>query len=282
MRFNIWNRTKHRRPSLQDVLGEAPLPSFPTLVLEVLANLRDPEMPVRVIAQQIMTDPSLSIRVLRMANSAAFGAQRTIDDVGHAVVLLGRRPVESLVLSIAIRDALPQNPAPGFQAQRFWRTSARRAAVAQSIADTLHPRTATMSFTAALLQDMAIPLLAHRRMEDYGRVLRHWHHTTEPLADLEESEFGWTHADVAEWLCEKWEIPGTLATAIGAHHLEGASAESVPPAVHLVALIQERSDSVEELVEAARDRYMLAPDKTMSAVTEAFVRADELARMLAA
>ena len=126
MMFSMWRRGKDKKPSLQDVLGDTPLPTFSSLVLEVLGLLRDPDVPVRTIAKRVMTDPSLSIRVLRMANSAAFGAQRTIDDVAHAVVFLGRRPVESLVLSVAVRDTLPQAPAPGFEANRFWRTSARR------------------------------------------------------------------------------------------------------------------------------------------------------------
>jgi len=282
MMFSMWRRGKDKKPSLQDVLGDTPLPTFSSLVLEVLGLLRDPDVPVRTIAKRVMTDPSLSIRVLRMANSAAFGAQRTIDDVAHAVVFLGRRPVESLVLSVAVRDTLPQAPAPGFEANRFWRTSARRAAAAQSLADALHPRTATMSFTAALLQDMAVPLLAHRRIEDYGRVLRHWHHTGGDLSALEASEFGWTHADIAEWLCAEWEIPATLAAAIGAHHLEGAAAQEVPPAVQLVALIQEHSESLDALVEAARQGYMLAPDQTVATIHTAFERADDLAKMLAA
>jgi len=280
--FSIWRRGKDARPSLQEILGDAPLPTFPSVVLEVLALLRNPDVAVSGIAERIMTDPSLSIRVLKMANSAAFGVQRKIDDVGHAVVFLGRRPVESLVLSVAIRDALPQSPAPGFVASRFWHTAARRAAAAQSLADALHPRTASMSFTAALLQDMAVPLLAHRRVEDYGRVLRHWHSTGGDLAHIEADEFGWTHADVAEWLCDAWEIPPTLAAAIGAHHVGDASSEEVPPAVHLVSLIQETSEDLEPLIEAARDSYMLDPDQTRSAVQDAFERAADLARFLAA
>ena len=218
MIFSRWRRDQNSKPSLEDVLGDAPIPTFPAIVLEVLAQLRDPDVPVRAIAEHLMTEPNLTLRVLRMANSAAFGAQQTIDDVGHAVVFLGRRPVESLVLSVAIRDVLPRAAAPGFESTRFWRTAARRAAAAQALADALHPRTATMSFTAALLQDMAVPILAHRRIEDYGRVLRHWHNTGGDLSRIEEDEFGWTHADIAQWLCTEWEIPESLATAIGAHH----------------------------------------------------------------
>jgi HD-like signal output (HDOD) protein len=113
-------------------------------------------------------------------------------------------------------------------------------------------------------------------------VLRHWHHTGGDLSALEAAEFGWTHADIAEWLCGEWEIPATLAAAIGAHHLEGAAAKEVPPAVQLVALIQEHSESLDALVEAARQGYMLAPDHTVAAIQTAFERADDLAKMLAA
>ena len=282
MALSLFRRKKDPRSELGAVLGDAPLPTFPNLVLEVLSELRDPDVPVRRVADRLKSEPNLSIRLLQMANSGAFGPRRSIDDVAHAMVFLGRRSVESLVLSVAVRDALPQGPAPGFNSPRFWRTSARRAAAAQALAEALHPRTATMSFTAALLQDMAVPLLAHQRQEDYGRVLNHWHHTGEDLAGLECSEFGWTHADIAGWLCEAWDIPETLAQAIAAHHDGDAPAEEVPPAVHLVSLIQEKSEDLSPLIDTARESYMLAPDQTHETVQAAFEQADELALILAA
>ncbi len=282
MSLNLWPRKKDNRAQLSEILGDAPLPTFPGLVLEVLSDLRDPDIPVRRIADRLKSDPSLTLRILKLANSGAYGTRRSIDDVAHAVVFLGRRPVESLVLSVAVRDVLPRAPAPGFDSSRFWRTAARRASAAQALAEALHPRTANISFTAALLQDMAVPLLAHRGRDDYGQVLEHWHHTGDDLASLETSEFGWNHADIAGWLCGEWEIPDTLRQAIAAHHDGNASAEQVPPAVHLVSLIQERSEDLTPLVETARDAYMLAPDRTVDVIQEAFERADALATILAA
>jgi HD-like signal output (HDOD) protein len=270
--------------ALAAVLGDAPLPTFPSLVLELMGDLRDPDLPVRQIADKLRLDPRLSVNVLQMANSAAYGARRTIDDVHHASVFLGRRSLESLVLSIAVREALPAPSSPSFDNSRFWRAAARRAATAQGLAGKLHPRTRGLSFTAALLSDMAIPLLVDRRHQDYAPILRAWHGADGDLPDLESERFGWTHADVASWLCDRWTIPDTLRDAIGGHHLEEFDETQVPPAVHLVGMLSERLDDpeIEPIVETARSQYGLAPDTTRDVIEEAFEQADALAVLLVA
>jgi len=282
MAIPFWRPKASPKCALSEVLGDAPLPTFPSLVFEVLGDLRNPDIPSRQIASRLQADPSLSIRVLKMANSAAYGARRSIDDVNHAVVFLGRRSVEALVLAVAVRDALPLAPAPGFDSSRFWRAAARRAASAQGFANVLHPRTAGMSFTAGLLQDMAVPLLAHRRGEEYGRILHHWHGTSGDLSAIEVQEFGWTHADVAGWLCQEWDIPQTLADAIAEHHDLTASAERVPPAIRLVSAMGEEADDLGPIIALAEDEYQVPADRVQGILEDAYERADDLASLLAA
>ena len=91
---------------------------------------------------------------------------------------------------------------------------------------------------------------------------------------------GGEHADVANWLCTKWEIPTSLKLAIAGHH--EAEVEDVPPAVTLVGLLSERlqAPEIEPIVETARDRFGLAADTTREVLEEAFEQADDLARML--
>lgn len=262
---------------LRKVLGDYELPAFRGTVLRMLDELRSPDSSASSIARVVSLDPGVSTRLLKLVNSPAFASSRSIDTVAQAVAMLGGSAVESLVLSIGIGSQLPKEPTEGFDSRRFWTAAARRAAVGQALAEIVQPATKALSFTASLLEDMALPLLAHNRGERYTALLTAWHHGEGVLPDLEASEFGWTHADVASWLCASWRLPEPLSEAIAGHH-PGVEELNCPVAVQLVACLgEEPGQGVDELIAQAKSRCDLDEDRTVEVLDAAFERAEELA-----
>ena len=273
------SRKTDPKKELKRVLGRYELPSFPGVVLEVLKELRAENAAARSVARILEGDPGMSVRLLKMTNSAAYGSARKTESVQQAIAVLGMSAVESLVLSIGIQTALPTSPAPGFDAKRFWRAAARRASAAQGFAALLHPATRSQSFTASLLQDMAVPMLVDSRGREYGRLLEAWHLGGESLEIAEKQELGCHHGEVASWLCNEWELPENLAEAIGGHH--GDPSMACPPAVRIVAHLREEEGhlGLEELVSVARGDFGVGSEVCQDVVSAAFERADELAKL---
>jgi len=267
------------RAALKGVLGEYDLPSFSAVVLDVMREIRSERGSAASVARILQGDPGMSVRLLKLVNSAAFGSSRKTESVQQAVAMLGMAQVESLVLSIGIQTALPTSPAPGFDAKRFWRAAARRASAAQGFAALLHPATRSQSFTASLLQDMAVPMLVDSRGREYGRLLEAWHLGGESLEIAEKQELGCHHGEVASWLCNEWELPENLAEAIGGHH--GDPSMACPPAVRIVAHLREEEGhlGLEELVSVARGDFGVGSEVCQDVVSAAFERADELAKL---
>lgn len=265
-------------------LADCEVPTFPSLTLRVLEKVRDADTSTDEVADALRWDPGLVLKVLATVNSAAYGTARRIEDVRQAATFMGRSQLEQLVLAFAVRQSLPSAPAPGFDAARFWRAAAQRAALSSVLAGELHPARQADAFTAGLLQDMAIPVLAHARPAEYGPVLSRWH--DEPgsdLASLEQDELGWNHAQVGGHLGRAWELPEGLADAIRGHHEDGKSDRELLPAVRLVALLREteREHGVDALVETARSDYGLGADWLGDAVVAAEEQASELASLIA-
>jgi len=256
--------------NLKRVVGATPIPSFPASIQRVQQALRDPSCSMATVGDRIAADPGLSIDVLKLANSAAYGLRRPVSDPAHAARLLGRSEVEALVLGIAVRDALPGR-IPGFDAGRFWHTAARRAALAAGLAQRVQPRVARLSFTAGLLQDLAVPLLAHANPQGYRQVLATQRQLGGRLDHHERRSLGWDHAMVAGWLCEAWVFPQALALAIAGHH-----DDSAPAPVQVAA---ELDDDLEPMVEAARQRLGLPADTCLAVLEEADDRAHQVARL---
>ena len=72
-------------------------------------------------------------------------------------------------------------------------------------------------FAAALLQDMAIPVLAAAATELYKGLLQVRAQQGVRLSDLEEEVCGWSHASVGGLLARRWHLPGQFAELIENH-----------------------------------------------------------------
>lgn len=277
-----FKRKKKEDPKAQLAasLGDFTLPNFPAVANRVLGLLRDPDVPLDAAGDALAEDPGLSAKVLGIANSSAFALRHPVRSVSHATSLLGRSTVESLLLGVVVQSSLPRPEITGFDQRRFWRTAARRAAAARALADVLHPRTKSESFTASLLEDMAVPLIGAAKGGDYGVVLEQWHHDGGDLAALERDALGFDHAVVAGWVAQSWKLPENLADAIGSHHDEEAlEYDGPPPAVALVAPLGEGSDEqgFDEVVQVTHARFGVATDAVAHLLKEAFVAAYEIA-----
>ncbi|NNF13165.1 MAG: HDOD domain-containing protein [Gemmatimonadetes bacterium] len=228
-----WKRSPDPQAELRELIGDYQLPTFSAGAVETLRLLRE-EADLNQVAERLLTDPGLSVRILKTVNSAAFGMRQQVSNLGHAVSLLGRSRVEALVLTAAVGDTLP-TPA-GMDVDSFWDTSARRACLARLIAKNRDPSVEMQAFTAGLLQDMAVPVLALAKPDVYPELYRRAA-TDEgpPLYEVERDALGYDHAQVGAMMAESWDLPEGLITAISDHHLTG---ERAPAPVEAVAQLR--------------------------------------------
>lgn len=261
------------------------LPVFSAVVAHALAKVRDRSADAGEVARVLEADPGVSVKLLRLANSASYGLTAKVESAAHAIALLGRDQVESLLMSVVVAQALPDSPLPELDAGRFWVAAARRATFAKAFAQREQdPRQASACFTAALLQDMAVPFLAQVHGAAYGELLTRWRAGEADLTSLEQAALGHDHAQVGAWMCREWKLPEPLASAIGSHHhayavggQEGAS----PTPVQLVAGLTDDSldQGLGQLADLAAAHYGLTEPACQALTADGLAAADELARL---
>jgi EAL and modified HD-GYP domain-containing signal transduction protein len=71
-------------------------PSNRITIINLLAQLQDPEVHIEKLEELISQDLALSFRLLKYINSAAFALQRKVDSIHHAIVMLGLNTIRSL------------------------------------------------------------------------------------------------------------------------------------------------------------------------------------------
>jgi c-di-GMP-related signal transduction protein len=78
------------------------LPSSKLAYLELLRATTAPEFDVQELALKIKHEPSLTFRLLRYLNSAAFGLRSEIHSVAHALSLLGERELRKWIAVVSV------------------------------------------------------------------------------------------------------------------------------------------------------------------------------------
>lgn len=272
---------KSSKDELQSLLDGYELPSFPGVVTNVLTMLRDPESSMTDIAEQLQVDPGMHVKVLKTVNAAAFGLIARVTNLQHAAKLLGRSRLESIILSHAVRNALPTVRMVSFDIKSFWETAAKRASLARLLARDIHPATEVESFTAGLLQDMAVAVIAAVKKKEYTEILEHWNtDKTTWLHVLERKTFSYDHTTIGGLMAEEWNLPERLVAGISGHH-DWDGNPDVDAAVKLVTHIREsdRSDGSEMLIKKCREEFHLSEDRVLEMINEASEYSHEFAQM---
>jgi len=85
-----------------EVMRHRALPASKLLYLDLLRAATAPEFNIRELAPKIKHEPSLTYRLLRYLNSAAFGLRAEIRSVAHALSLLGERELRKWIAVVSV------------------------------------------------------------------------------------------------------------------------------------------------------------------------------------
>ncbi|HYW79154.1 MAG TPA: HDOD domain-containing protein, partial [Thermoguttaceae bacterium] len=145
---------------LSKLLTTDHLPAMPQSALRLLEVSRDPSAGPTEFAIPIESDPGLTVQVLTFVNSSYFGFPNEISNIKQALTLVGVRSIKNFALYNAVFGLIPDPKCGPFDLKKLWQDSLRRALFARAMGKVLGMSEAEEPFAAALLQDMAVPLLA--------------------------------------------------------------------------------------------------------------------------
>ncbi len=96
---------------LPEMISRKKIPAFKLNYLQLIQAVSRPELDFDRLEQIIKGDVSLSVRLLRLLNSAAFGYKGRVRSVKGALTLLGEQPVKKWATMLAIGELGEDKPA---------------------------------------------------------------------------------------------------------------------------------------------------------------------------
>jgi HD-like signal output (HDOD) protein len=204
------------------------IPTQPTLYMQITAALQSPDACVDEIAELVAHEPAVSAKLLQLVNSPLLALRGRVTSVRDATSLLGLSRLRSLVLATCLFRQFNGSKCPSFSMSKFEATSLKIASWASAIAksESRDKQVADMAFTASLLHNFGVLLLAANLPEAYDQVLRKAKEQRVSIAWTELEVFGATHAEVAGAILASWGIPFSIVNAVGRYPLPSASEDT--------------------------------------------------------
>ncbi|MBQ7665120.1 MAG: HDOD domain-containing protein [Synergistaceae bacterium] len=193
--------------------------SFPQFVLETMKKLNDPGSNAADVAQSLSRDEGLVLRILKLANSAAYGMTRNISNISEAIALLGYKSVSNIILAATVYSAMDKGLS-GYALDRgeLWRHSLMVAYTSRHLAKLTEKVSTEDAYVGGLLHDIGKVILNDYVRFGYGIIVKMVEEKHIPFTEAETQVLGFDHAAIGEILIEKWEMPEFYRVAVAYHH----------------------------------------------------------------
>jgi len=204
---------------LSDVLAIDNLPAMPSAMARAVPLLLDPDVDLAELEQVICQDEAMTSAVLRLANSARYGAPGQQFDLRRSIARLGREPLrrcvfEQHVCSVAGGD----NLAFGLGRGALWRSALAGAMAAEHLAAEHGFEQRSLAYLCGLLRDIGKLALDSFYGSSYLAAIEPQPEANRTFVEQERRSLGFDHAKIGAELVRRWNFPERVALAIEHHH----------------------------------------------------------------
>ena len=210
------------------------MPAIPAVFLPLLNLLSGSGENVNVdeVVRLVSYDNTIAAQCLRVAASPLFGMALPPKSIKAAVISLGLRRVETILLTCCLGQAFPSkkwvlDPAV------FWRHSLGCAMVCRKFSEKLGASDHEKAYMAGLLHDIGFMVNCLVFSSEFTKAMGRALHEEVALDEAERLTMGFTHCETGRALAEQWKLADDVIEVIAHHHAIEQSQKAQP----LVALV---------------------------------------------
>ena len=201
-----------RENLLKKIAASGTFPSVPKVAAPIILMANDEKTSFNDLAKVIETDPELSARILKIANSGFYGFRREITSITHALVMLGWNAIKMIALGSTILTRMCAKD------RTLFNHSMRVAQIARFIAIEANLYKVEEFAVVGLLHDFGVIILKTYFPDEYMKALQFSIDHGLPIYLGERELLGVDHADVGGWTLEEWDLPENITESVAKHH----------------------------------------------------------------
>lgn len=199
--------------------GDLQLSSPPAIYFQLKKVIDDPSKTMADAGNVIDKDPGLTIRLLKLVNSAFFGFPSQISTISRAISIIGTQELQNLVLGTLIIEKFSNVPAGSISLNDYWAQSVRTALAAKEISKrTQSAEKLETIFICGLLHEIG-KLVLYRRIPELAREISLLIESSDETdSALERRLLGFDHYQVGSELSRLWKLPEVITESIAQHN----------------------------------------------------------------
>lgn len=202
----------------QIVAGAGELSALPDSWHRIDAVLAHAAATTSQIADALTSDPGLSARLLRIANSPMFGLAQRVEKLSQAVHLIGTRQLRELALAATVVDLVAGGSGRKERIDAFLRHSTATGLYARAVASRRREANVERFFVAGLLHDLGGYALELAATDSAVEARRLASAKALPIERAEQALLGFDHAAVGGAILTRWRLPPSLVEPVAWHH----------------------------------------------------------------
>jgi putative nucleotidyltransferase with HDIG domain len=212
------------------------MPAIPQVFLPLLEmlNKSTEDVTLEEVVRLVSYDNAIAAQCIRVASSPLFGLAHAPKSIRAAVISLGLRRVETILLTCCLGQAFPAKKWV-LDPLVFWRHSLGCALVCRKFSEKLGTDDGEKAYMAGLLHDIGFMVNSMAFPKEFGLAMEKACQEEMPFHEAERATMGFTHCETGKALAEKWKLADDLVEVIAYHH-EVEQSNKAQPLVALVHL----------------------------------------------
>lgn len=213
------------------------LRAFSPTVATLLKVTSSKDCSMERVVKAASHDHAVTLKILKLANSVAYGRGDPVDSLKSAVMRIGLDKIRQAVMNIGLIEQFDGGQT-GVSLPHFWEHAIGCAVIAGGLARATGALEAESAFTAGLLHDVGRVVLLEQLGERYAGVVEKARARRLPLEQVESRMLLVNHADVMDRLLHSWKFSRHLINPVVFHHMSaGGIRQACPREVGPVAVL---------------------------------------------
>ena len=199
----------------QIIMTAGDLPTIPVVATKVMQLMEDESSTADDLAHAVASDPAVAARVLKISNSSFYGAQRQIQTLPHAIMMLGFVTLKSVVVAASVKQVYHPY---GLTEKLLWEHSFGAGLAARLIAQELRQVNPDEAFLGGLFHDIGKQIMNFLDKDKFQELMQLCYNEGVPFSQAEQTLFHYTHEEAGALVIQKWNFPENLIKAVQHHH----------------------------------------------------------------
>jgi len=202
----------------REIIETQEFATLPAVASKVLSLLEDDDVNIRSLSTLIETDPALTLKVLRVANSPLYATRSEVNSINQAIINLGLNRLTNIVLGISIfsKFFISSNSELSGLIDKFWWHSSSTGMIAKSLSTKLNKFFKEIEFIGGLIHDIGKLALLQYNHSMFKEVLMLVESGNSDI-DAENMVFGTNHNEIGFEISKLWKLPKELSLIMYMH-----------------------------------------------------------------